>query len=76
MNLAARGLIGLALALPYRWRVGFGGWLVRRVVGPLAGYRARALENLALVWPDRPLAERAAIADAALDNAGRTLIEN
>ncbi len=76
VNLAARGLIGLALALPYRWRVGFGGWLVRRVVGPLAGYRARALENLALVWPDRPLAERAAIADAALDNAGRTLIEN
>lgn len=76
VNLAARGFIGLALALPYRWRVGFGGWLVRRVVGPLAGYRARALENLALVWPDRPAAERAAIAAAALDNAGRTLIEN
>ena len=49
MNLAARGMIGLALALPYRWRVGFGGWLVRRVVGPLAGYRARARENLALI---------------------------
>ncbi|WP_103255682.1 lysophospholipid acyltransferase family protein [Tabrizicola aquatica] len=76
VNLAARGMIGLALALPYRWRVGFGGWLVRRVVGPLAGYRARARENLALVWPDRPMAERAAIAEAALDNAGRTLIEN
>lgn len=76
VNLAARGLIGLALALPYRWRVGFGGWLVRRVVGPLAGYRTRARANLALIWPDRPEAERNAIAEAALDNAGRTLIEN
>lgn len=76
VNLAARGLIGLALALPYGWRVGFVGWLMRRVIGPLAGYGARARENLALVWPDRPEAERAAIAKASLDNAGRTLIEN
>ena len=50
--------------------------MMRRVIGPLAGYRDRALENLALVWPDRPLAEREAIAAASLDNAGRTLIEN
>ena len=76
VNLAARGLIVLALALPYGWRVGFVGWLMRRVIGPFAGYGARARENLALVWPDRPEAERAAIAEASLDNAGRTLIEN
>ena len=76
VNLAARGLIGLALALPYRTRVGLIGWLMRRVIGPLAGYRARALENLALIWPEMPLAERKAIAAASLDNAGRTLIEN
>jgi Kdo2-lipid IVA lauroyltransferase/acyltransferase len=76
VNLAARGLIGLALALPYGWRVGFVGWLMRRVIGPLAGYRQRALENLALIWPDRPLSEHRAIAAASLDNAGRTLIEN
>jgi KDO2-lipid IV(A) lauroyltransferase len=76
VNLAARGLIGLALVLPYRWRVGFVGWLMRRVIGPFAGYTARARENLALIWPDRPEAERAAIAEASLDNAGRTLIEN
>lgn len=76
VNLAARGLIGLALALPYRTRVAFVGWLMRRVIGPLAGYRARALENLALIWPEMPLAERKAIAAASLDNAGRTLIEN
>lgn len=76
VNLAARGLIGLALALPYAWRVRFVGWLMRRVIGPLAGYGARARENLALIWPDRPEAERVAIAAASLDNAGRTLIEN
>lgn len=76
VNLGARGLIGLALTLPYSWRVGFVGWLMRRVIGPLAGYRSRALENLQLVWPDLPAAERKRIAEAALDNAGRTLIEN
>lgn len=71
-----RGLLALALALPYRWRVPLMGWLMRRLIGPLAGYRHRALDNLALVWPDRPAAERQRIASAALDNAGRTLIEN
>lgn len=76
VNLAARGLIGLALALPYAWRVAFVGWLMRRVIGPFAGYGTRARENLALIWPDRPEAERKAIAEASLDNAGRTLIEN
>lgn len=76
VNLAARGLIGLALALPYRLRVGFTGWLMRRVIGPVAGYGSRARENLALIWPDLPEAERVAIAEASLDNAGRTLIEN
>jgi len=76
VNLAARGLIGLALALPYRARLAFTGWLMRRVISPVAGYGARARENLALIWPDRPEAERAVIAAASLDNAGRTLIEN
>lgn len=76
INLAARGLIGLALALPYPWRVGFVGWLMRRVIGPFAGYRQRALENLALIWPEKPVGERRSIAEASLDNAGRTLIEN
>lgn len=75
-NLVARGLIGGALALPFRWRVPMLGWLMRRVIGPLAGYRARARANLALVWPDLPEKRRARIADEALDNAGRALIEN
>lgn len=71
-----RGLIAAALALPYGFRIRAMGALMRRVVGPLAGYRRRALDNLALIWPDMALPERRAIADAALDNAGRALIEN
>jgi len=75
-NLAIVGVIRLALALPYALRVRLMGALVRRVIGPLAGYRARALENLALIWPQMPPAERGRIADACLDNVGRTFIEN
>lgn len=75
-NLIIRGLIGLALALPYRTRVPFVGGLMRRAIAPLAGYRQRALDNLAFIWPDMPMAERRRIADAVADNAGRTLIEN
>jgi Kdo2-lipid IVA lauroyltransferase/acyltransferase len=75
-NLVLRGLIQLALALPYRARLAFTGWLMRRVIGPFAGYRNRALTNLAATLPDLSLPERTRIADGALDNAGRTLIEN
>jgi Kdo2-lipid IVA lauroyltransferase/acyltransferase len=45
-------------------------------VGPLAGYRRRALANLALIHPDLTPAARAGLADQCLDNFGRTLIEN
>ncbi len=76
VNAALVTVINLALALPYAVRVRFMGWMVARVIGPIAGYRTAALENLAQVWPDRPEAERAAIAEACLNNAGRTFIEN
>ena len=75
-NLAIRALIGLALALPYGVRVWFFGAMMRRVIAPLVGYRRRALDNLGLIWPDMPMAERASIADQVSDNAGRSLIEN
>lgn len=70
-----RGLIALMRALPYGPRVRLTGWLVARVIGPLAGYRRRALANLALIHPDWPQARRRQVARAALDNFGRTLIE-
>lgn len=45
------GLIRLVLALPYRMRLGVMAWVLRRVVGPIAGYRSRAEANLAYIWP-------------------------
>ena len=75
-NLFLRSLIGLALLLPYSARVRFFGALMRRVIAPVIGYRARALENLALIWPGMDLAKRQAIAAQVADNVGRTLIEN
>ncbi len=71
-----RGMIGGLKLLPYRRRVALMGTLVRRVIGPVAGYRKRALANLAMIYPDMPKEERRRIADGVLDNVGRTLIEN
>ena len=75
-NLVLRSLIGLALLLPYAVRVRFFGALMRRVIAPVIGYRTRALDNLALIWPEMDLAKRQAIAARVADNVGRTLIEN
>ncbi|WP_300029178.1 lysophospholipid acyltransferase family protein [uncultured Roseobacter sp.] len=75
-NLAIVGLIRVALALPYTVRVRFVGWIMQHVVGPVAGYRTRALDNLALIWPDRRQDEHRRIAARCLNNVGRTFIEN
>ncbi|MFK7876866.1 MAG: lysophospholipid acyltransferase family protein [Paracoccaceae bacterium] len=76
VNLAIVSVIRSALALPYSWRVPFVGWVVTRIIGPFAGYRASALDNLALIRPELSEPERKTIAKACLDNAGRTFIEN
>ena len=70
-----RGLFWLMLALPYGWRVPLAGWVVSRIVAPLAGYRRRIRENLALILPDLPKAEVERLVRAVPDNVGRTLIE-
>ena len=49
---------------------------MQSVIGPFAGYKRRAIDNLALVWPDVPATQRLRIADRCLNNVGRTLIEN
>ena len=72
---AFRGLIRLLLCLPYRWRVPLCGWVMSRVIAPVAGYRARVRDNLALVLPDLSSAEVDRIARAVPDNVGRTVIE-
>jgi len=72
---AYRALIGGLLALPYRWRVPLCGWVVSRIVAPLAGYRRRIRANLALVWPGLPAPEIRRMVREVPDNVGRTIIE-
>lgn len=72
----ARGLIGLARALPYTARVPMMGWLMRRIVGPLTGACGRALANMAHVWPGLPDERANDITNRMMENVGRTLIEN
>lgn len=74
-NLVARAVIGLLRALPYERRVALGGWIFRRLVGPLAGYHRRISRNLTRIWPDLPPARMAEIAAGVTDNMGRTLAE-
>ncbi len=74
-SLLFRALIGAALLLPYGWRVPLCGWLFSQAVAPLAGYRTRVRDNLALVLPDLPAAEVTRLVRAVPDNVGRTLIE-
>ena len=72
---AFRALLWCAFRLPYRRRVPVAGWVVSRLVAPLAGYTTRIRENLALVCPDLPPAEVARLLRDVPDNVGRTTIE-
>jgi len=75
VNQVLRGVIGVALALPYRWRVPFMGWVMARIVAPIAGYDKRVRANLALIRPDLPAAEVRRLMRRVPDNFGRSLIE-
>ena len=74
-NAAFRGLIALARMLPYERRVPMAGWVVSRVVAPLAGWRKRVRDNLALTFPDMPSDEVERLVLAVPENVGRTMIE-
>lgn len=70
-----RLLLAILLALPYRWRVPLAGWLLSRLVAPIAGYDKRVRDNLALIVPDLSEAEVARMCRKVPENVGRTLIE-
>ncbi|MFT7595249.1 MAG: KDO2-lipid IV(A) lauroyltransferase [Paracoccaceae bacterium] len=74
-NLFLRARIGLARLVPYRWRVPAMGWIVSRLLAPLAGFDKRVRNNLQLACPDLPAEEVKRLCRAVPDNAGRTLIE-
>lgn len=72
---AFRALLWCARRLPYDRRVPVAGWVVSRIVAPLAGYSRRVRENLALVCPELPAAEIERLVRAVPDNVGRSMIE-
>jgi Kdo2-lipid IVA lauroyltransferase/acyltransferase len=74
-DLLFRGLLALIMALPYERRVPLMGWLMARLIAPLAGYNRRIRANVALVRPDMPEAEIRALCRAVPDNLGRTVAE-
>ncbi|MCU4653889.1 lysophospholipid acyltransferase family protein [Roseibacterium sp. SDUM158016] len=71
-----RVLIGGLRRLPWKTRIRTMGWICVHLLGPVAGFRRRAEENLAFVFPDMDRATRRAVARECLDNMGRTIIEN
>lgn len=75
VNHSLRALIGGAMLLPYARRVALVGALTRVMVAPVAGYHRRSRANLKMIFPEMPAEERQRIAEAAADNAGRTLVE-
>jgi len=73
-----------ALARSFRWLTWpIGTWTLSGALAPVGGwlamaipgFRRRAMDNLALVWPERPLAERRRIARDAARQFTRLMVE-
>ncbi len=75
VNLLIRGMFRLVMLFPYRIRVPLIGWIMARVVAPLAGYTKRIRNNLDYVCPELEKSEVDRLCFEVPDNAGRTLIE-
>ncbi len=75
VNLLIHGMFRLLLLLPYRIRVPMVGWLMARIVAPLAGYTKRIRVNLAYTCPELTKAQVNRLCIEVPDNVGRTLIE-
>jgi Kdo2-lipid IVA lauroyltransferase/acyltransferase len=69
-----RGVAGLARCLPIEWSTS--AWAaVARLIGPRLRQHRRALENLAVAFPEKSTAEHDAIARAMWAHMGRTFAE-
>lgn len=73
--LPLRVLIAVAEILPYRMRLGFAAGLTRLVVFAVPRYRGRVENNLRLVFPRMPAADRRRVRAAMADSFGRTFVE-
>ena len=74
-NAAFVALMRVARLLPYHRRVPAIGWFFAHVLAPVAGWRGRIRENLALARPDLTPDEVETLVRAVPDNAGRSLAE-
>lgn len=74
-NAAFVAVMSVARLLPYDWRIPALGWLFSNVIAPVAGWRRRIRDNLALARPDLTRKEVEAIIRAVPDNAGRSVAE-
>jgi KDO2-lipid IV(A) lauroyltransferase len=74
--MALNAAVSALKLLPVRPRLTLTGWLARRVIAPLIGYYDRVYANLDHVWPETSPERKREIAEAAIDNLARALIEN
>ncbi|TGD65060.1 lauroyl acyltransferase [Tabrizicola sp. WMC-M-20] len=70
-----RAVLWLLLALPYRWRVPLCGWIMARLIAPMAGWPQRIRDNLSHTLPDLPEDQIARMVARVPENIGRTVIE-
>lgn len=70
-----RALTWGLLRLPYGPRVRLMGWVMARIVAPIAGYDKRVRDNLAYVCPDLPADEVKRLTRAVPNNIGRLVME-
>lgn len=75
VNAALMGALGLMRLLPYETRVRAFGRFTSAVIAPLAGWRRRIRDNLALAWPDLPRDEVERLVRLVPDQVGRTVME-
>ena len=74
-NGAFVAIMGLARLLPYSRRIPAMGAITCENTQPIAGWRRRIRDNLALARPDLSPAEVEALVRAVPDNAGRSVAE-
>ncbi|MCF3972214.1 lysophospholipid acyltransferase family protein [Paracoccus salsus] len=74
-NGAFVAVMALARRLPYPRRIALMGWIFARILGPIAGWRRRIRDNLALACPELSRDEVEALTRAVPENAGRALAE-
>ncbi|MDP0925884.1 lysophospholipid acyltransferase family protein [Paracoccus onubensis] len=74
-NAAFVAVMSVARLLPYERRIPALGWLFSNLLAPVAGWRRRIRDNLALARPDLTREEVEDVVRAVPNNAGRSVAE-